>query len=563
MTVIAKFRGFDLPARLLMINQFGINLGFYMLMPYLAGYLAGPLGLAAWAVGLVLGVRNFSQQGMFLIGGTLADRLGYKPLIVAGCLLRTGGFALLVFADSLPAVLIASAATGFAGALFNPAVRAYLAADTGERRVEAFAMFNMFYQAGILAGPLVGLALMAVDFRVTAGAAAAVFAALTVAQLFALPARRAETTATPTSVLEDWRTVVANRRFLAFSVAMIGSYVLSFQVYLALPLQAEFIAGENSQMLVSALFVVSGIVAVAGQLRITAWLRARWGPGKSLVAGMAVLTVAFVPLIIVSGPGVFGTVAAITALLLTTTLLAIGTAAVFPFEMDTVVSLSGNKLVATHYGFYNTVVGIGILVGNLATGTLVGAARAAGLNWTVWAGLTAIGTLAVYALLRLERTGTAIDPPTGRHRLPTGRHRSGEPVFAGSGAPTTPLPRLRAAAAPPTVSVSTRPGPARTPADIGVHRGAINRPARTGRVDSPTGSLVPGRAPATTAADIAASCRPLRVGRRGAAIRRARRTNGGERERVPRAGSRASRLAPRSPSRVSAPSPALFQGHMT
>ena len=37
-----------------MINQFGINLG-YMLMPYLAGYLAGPLGLAAWAVGLVLG----------------------------------------------------------------------------------------------------------------------------------------------------------------------------------------------------------------------------------------------------------------------------------------------------------------------------------------------------------------------------------------------------------------------------------------------------------------------------------------------------------------------------
>nr|WP_167526066.1 MFS transporter [Mycobacterium timonense] len=83
------------------------------------------------------------------MGGTLADRLGYKPLIVAGCLLRTGGFALLVVAQSLPAVLIAAAATGFAGALFNPAVRAYLAGDAGDRRVEAFAMFNLFYQAGI------------------------------------------------------------------------------------------------------------------------------------------------------------------------------------------------------------------------------------------------------------------------------------------------------------------------------------------------------------------------------------------------------------------------------
>ena len=114
------FRSFDRPSQVLMVNQFTINLGFYMLMPYLAGYLAGPVGLAGWAIGLVMGIRNFSQQGMFLIGGTLADRLGFKPLIVAGCLLRTIGFALLATVDSLPAILIASAATGFAGALFNP-----------------------------------------------------------------------------------------------------------------------------------------------------------------------------------------------------------------------------------------------------------------------------------------------------------------------------------------------------------------------------------------------------------------------------------------------------------
>ena len=94
-TLLTQFRSFDRPSQVLMVNQFTINVGFYMLMPYLAGYLAGPLGLAAWAVGLVLGLRNFSQQGMFLLGGTLADRLGFKPLIVAGCLLRVAGFVLL------------------------------------------------------------------------------------------------------------------------------------------------------------------------------------------------------------------------------------------------------------------------------------------------------------------------------------------------------------------------------------------------------------------------------------------------------------------------------------
>ncbi|WP_433714023.1 MFS transporter [Nocardia sp. CA-084685] len=429
MTALRKFRSFDLPARLLMVNQFGINLGFYMLMPYLAGYLAGPLGLAAWAVGLVLGVRNFSQQGMFLLGGTLADRLGYKPLIVAGCLLRTGGFALLMFATSLPGLLIASAATGFAGALFNPAVRAYLAADTGERRVEAFAVFNIFYQAGILAGPLVGLALMTLDFRVTAGAAAIVFAALTVAQLFALPARRDELAIEKTRVLDDWRTVVANRRFVWFAVAMIGSYVLSFQVYLALPLQAEFVAGARSQLLVSAVFVVSGVVAVAGQLRITGLFAARWGTGRSLVVGMGILAASFLPLMAIPDSHRFGTGAAVAALLVSAALLAVGTAAVFPCEMDTVVSLAGGKLVATHYGFYNTVVGVGILAGNLATGAVVGAARDLGADWAVWLGLSLIGVIAACALHRLDRpqptrhnTGRTVPPKsTGRHQTHTDR----------------------------------------------------------------------------------------------------------------------------------------------
>lgn len=407
MSLFARFRSFDPAARLLMINQFGINLGFYMLMPYLAGYLAGPIGLAAWAVGLVLGVRNFSQQGMFLVGGTLADRLGYKPLIVAGCLLRTAGFALLIFATSLPMLLIASAATGFAGALFNPAVRAYLAAETGERRVEAFAVFNIFYQAGILVGPLAGLALLVTDFRVTAAAAAVVFAVLTLAQLFALPPRRAGDPAVRTTVLEDWRTVLANRRFLAFAVAMIGSYVLSFQVYLALPLQAEYLSPAHAQALTSALFGVSGVVAVAGQLRITAWFRRRWGTGRGLVAGMGVLAASFLPLLLIPGPRPFGTVAAVAALLMSAAILAVGTAAVFPFEMDTVVSLSGGALVATHYGLYNTVVGVGILTGNLVTGVVVDAARSAGLDALVWAGFAAIGALAAVALAVLERTARA------------------------------------------------------------------------------------------------------------------------------------------------------------
>lgn len=411
--LLTQFRSFGRPSQVLMLNQFSINVGFFMLMPYLAGYLAGPLGMATWAIGLVMGARNFSQQGMFLVGGTLADRLGYKPLIIAGCLLRTGGFVLLALMGTLPAILIASVATGFAGALFNPAVRAYLAADSSERRIEAFAVFNVFYQAGILLGPLAGLALTAVDFTVTCWVAAAVFGVLTVVQIWALPANRIERAGERPSVLTDWRTVLANRPFVLFSLVMIGSYVLSFQVYLALPLQAGVIVGQadSDTLLVTSLFVVSALVAIAGQLRITAWAARRWGPSHSLVGGMTILAGAFVPLILVSEPTQFGPVAAGGALLVSAALLALGTAVMFPFEMDTVVALAGGRLVATHYGFYNTVVGVGILLGNLGTGTVFGLASDTGHPALAWIALAALGAGSMFALHRLQRSGRL--PPEG------------------------------------------------------------------------------------------------------------------------------------------------------
>ncbi|MBC6451260.1 MDR family MFS transporter [Actinokineospora xionganensis] len=412
--VLREYRSFGRPVRLMVLNQFTINLGFYMLMPYLAMHLSGELALAGWLVGLVLGVRNFAQQGMFLIGGTLADRFGCKPLIVAGCALRTAGFALLGLVDTVPALIIASAATGFAGALFNPAVRAYVARDAGPRRVEAFALFNVFYQAGILLGPVVGLGLTALDFRLTCLVAAGVFAVLTVLQIRSLPHQEAPPRQA-VRVTRVWRSILANRPFLLFSLAMVGSYVLSFQVYLALPLEARRVMGPGpaGTAVVTALFAVSAGLAVAGQLRVTALFKRKLGPGGSLVAGLAMMSAAFLPPALTSGSGAAPTVA---ALLTSAILLALGTAVVFPFEMDTIVRLSGDHLVATHYGLYNTVVGIGILLGNLFTGTALDLARAAGTPALPWLALTVIGIACAAYVHRLtrsevERSAAAVPSP--------------------------------------------------------------------------------------------------------------------------------------------------------
>lgn len=410
-----QFRSFNGCVRLLMINQFGINLGFFMLMPYLANHLSGGLGLAAWTVGLVLGVRTLSQQGLFLLGGTLADRLGCKPMIIAGCALRIVGFGLLGVVDTLPALLVASVLTGLAGALFTPAVRAYLAAEAGGRRVEAFAVFNVFYQAGILIGPLAGLALITLDFRVVCLVAAAIFAGLTMMQLRSLPTRVPEDGGDRPvgleGVLADWRVVAGNRAFLLFSLAMISSYVLSAQLYLALPLQARHVLGEGSgDAGSSALFAASAIVAILGQVRLTAWARKRWSPGRSLTIGLGLMGGAFVPLILTAHLSIADepvtptrAVLALAPALAATILLTLGTVLAYPFEMDTIVTLAGGRLVATHYGFYNTLAGIGITVGNLATGLVWDLSRAWEVPALVWVALAATGVTGTLALAWLTR----------------------------------------------------------------------------------------------------------------------------------------------------------------
>ncbi|WP_406405410.1 MFS transporter [Streptomyces sp. NBC_01643] len=401
----AQLASFDRPARLLMVNQFAINLGFYMLMPYLADHLAHGLGLAAWTVGLVLGVRNLSQQGMFLIGGTLADRYGCKPMILAGCALRTVAFGLLAVAGSLPVLIVASALTGLAGALFNPAVRAYLAADAGEaRRVEAFAAFNVFYQAGILVGPLAGLALLTWNFSVVCAVAALIFGGLALLQARALPGRPpTDRSAEPAwrAVAADWRTVAANRPFLLFAAAMTGSYVLAFQVYLALPLRARELFGDQTGLVTGAIFAVSALAALSGQLKLTVWAKQNLSGPQAIAYGLVVMGVAFLPLMPGPYESAVGMAAGVLALALCAALLAWGGALLYPFEMDTVVRLSGERLVATYYGAYNTASGIAISLGNL----MVGALFDTGVRWLPWAALAATGLMCAGLVTRLHRAG--------------------------------------------------------------------------------------------------------------------------------------------------------------
>ncbi|HEV7816883.1 MAG TPA: MFS transporter, partial [Janthinobacterium sp.] len=75
--------------RFIMLDNLLVVTGFSLVFPLISLHFVDQLGWAAGAVGLALGIRQLSQQGTGMLGGSLADRFGVKPLVVGGMLLRS------------------------------------------------------------------------------------------------------------------------------------------------------------------------------------------------------------------------------------------------------------------------------------------------------------------------------------------------------------------------------------------------------------------------------------------------------------------------------------------
>ncbi|EWM18989.1 MFS transporter [Kutzneria sp. 744] len=411
-------RSLSRTAQLLLLNQFGVNLGFYLLIPYLATHLRENLHLSTGVIGAVIGARSLSQQGLTLFGGSAADRIGCRPVIIVGCALRTVGFAAFAFVDSLPGLFAATLVTGVAGAMFSPAARAYLAHESGDQRLRAFALLNVAGEAGALLGPLLGGVLLAVEFPAVAITAAAVFALLTTAQVVVLPARAPRPSGQ--SVLVDWRELSTNRRFLLFICATSGVFVLYSQLYLTLPLEASRVSGVDST--VAVLFIASTLVTLGLQIRVTNWCQRHWEPTTAIGVGLTLCGLAFAPLAVTgslqptaAGAHDRGTAAvllslpAVAPVIAATIVLTLGVAVAQPFVLDLAPAFGCSELTGTYLGAYAMAAGMAGAIGNTAVGYVTDLSIWLDMPWLPWLLLVGDG-LACAVLIGVLRTREAFPP---------------------------------------------------------------------------------------------------------------------------------------------------------
>ncbi|MBZ6073359.1 multidrug efflux MFS transporter MdtH [Aeromonas schubertii] len=222
-----------------------VILGFFVVMPMISLRFVDQLGWAAGLVGLALGLRQLTQQGLGIFGGSLADRFGARPLIVGGMLLRAAGFFSLAWAESGTMLIFSCFLSGLGGCLFDPPRAALVIKFTRPRQRGRFiSLLMMLESAGAVLGALLGSWLLRFDFTYVCLLGGGLFLLAALCNALLLPAYRLSVK--PTPIRAGLGQVLADRAFCRLVLVLSGYYMMWVQMMLIFPILVKQLAGTTA-----------------------------------------------------------------------------------------------------------------------------------------------------------------------------------------------------------------------------------------------------------------------------------------------------------------------------
>lgn len=380
------------PLLALMAANFLMWGGFFMIIPLTTVHFVTRLGWAAAGVGLVLGARQLTQQGLTVFGGALSDRLGPRGLILAGCLVRALGFAAMGQATTLPTLLAAALLAGVGGSLFDaPKNAAVTALTLPEARTRAFALMGVAGNLGMVTGPLIGALLAGLPYSSVALYSASAYLIAGALLAATLPAMRPKPGEARPG-LEGLRIAATDRRFAVFTLLLAGYFLLSSQLNVAVTLKAVGLYGVGAT---GPLYGLNAGLAVLLQLPLIR-LAGRYLPQRHvLVLGVLLTAVAL---------GCIALANTFAALLACVALFSLGTMLVFPTQQALTARLARPGLYGSYFGFGALSLGVGGALGNVLGGTLSDLGVRLAVPALPWLTLMSVGLLAAAGLwLELRR----------------------------------------------------------------------------------------------------------------------------------------------------------------
>ena len=329
----------------LMITAFVDMLGLAMVIPLLPFY-ATKLGASATIVGVLIAAFSIAQLASAPLWGRFSDRYGRRPALLAGLLISAVAYVIFAYAITLWLLLLCRIVQGLGGGTIG-VVQAYVAdASDPKDRAKSLGWLSAATSLGAVVGPAIGSALIHWG-RHAPGIASAIFCVLV--SIFAgvyLRESREEIAATSehavvhqTSAGAVWSVIVrprepAQRLIWIYAIAIGAFYGTAPTLPLLLANRLPITEGNVGYFVMylggMGVFVRAGILG-----RMIEWL----GEVRLTRLGLVLLAL---------GLALIAAVHSYLTLLISLTLMPLGTAFVFPC----VTAMLSRVVPTRHRGLY-------------------------------------------------------------------------------------------------------------------------------------------------------------------------------------------------------------------
>jgi MFS transporter, DHA1 family, multidrug resistance protein len=371
----------------LLVNNLLMWGGFFMVVPLISVHYVKDLGWAASLIGIVLALRQFSQQGITVFSGALADRFGAKGLILLGLFVRSLGFMSMAWADTFVLLLSSALLAGLGGAFFeSPKSAAMVALSDESSRRRMYAVQGVTGNLGMALGVLAGGLLLRASFDVVAIVSGACYLVAFIVTAKQLP--QVQVSVGQRGLLAGLGMAARDRRFVTFIILSMGYFLIWSQMGLGISLKAEDLAG--TEQAVTWIFLTNTTIAISLQYPMLRWLEPHLSPLQGLVAGTALMTL---------GLGLIAFVPSILWLLGCVAVYALGSLILSPNQQTMTAELADTSALGSYMGLSSLGLAVGGSLGNFVGGVLYDTGIAWGFADLPWLVLFSIGTLTLLGLL--------------------------------------------------------------------------------------------------------------------------------------------------------------------
>jgi len=365
------------------------------------------------AVALLVGACLAAATGY--VSGHLSDRVGRRPLILAGWAILTGYELLFVLVGERTTLgLVVLAGAGMSGSIGWAATQAFVAdLVPRERHESAFASLRVANNLGVVGGPVLGGVLLLVSWSALFLGVSALTAAVFALAWRLLP-RRGAYAPEETPERGSFGVIRRDHVFALFLVSTALAYIVYVAYETVLPISlvdSHGLAPSTWGFLV----ILNPLMVTLFQLRLTRWT-SRISPRPKLAAAIMLMGLPFL---------VLSVSAAIPVVLAVIFVFVVGEMLWVPTSQAVAAGLAPPDLRGAYLGAFSSMGAVGFALAPF-TGLLVRDAAGDTAMWAFFAGMSVVGAAVGAWAVRLAYSSRAI-----------GRPREGEAAEA-PGAPAPP-----------------------------------------------------------------------------------------------------------------------------